>query len=98
MPDEKEKTAVRINYSSPGAQPPIYIAGSFTNPPWQPMVLQYAVDESLAHTKDEHIKAKEYRFYTDLQVAEGRWEYKFRLGIGDWWACDTRLETGGLKL
>lgn len=81
---------ITINYASPGAQPPIYVADSFTDPPWQPQELEFVANES----KGASLGAKEYDFFAHFDIKEGRWEYKFRLGTGDWWVCDDRIETG----
>lgn len=35
----------------------------------------------------------QYRFYKDVDVPEGRWQYKFRIGHGDWWVLDEQAET-----
>ena len=35
----------------------------------------------------------EYRFFKSFDVEEGEYQYKFRLGPGDWWACDESRPT-----
>ena len=75
---------VTIHYASPGARPPVFVAGSFTAPPWQPIELDYKVSE------------QDFEFSRDFDIAEGQWQYKFRLGFGDWWVCDENAEIGKL--
>jgi len=85
------KQRVRITYTSPGAQPPVFVAGAFTDPPWQPCEMDKALDS----TVDPQGKP-DTAFFKEFQVAEGSWQYKFRLGPGDWWACDESAEIGWL--
>ena len=67
------KTSTTISYSRPGTQPPIYLAGSFFH--WQPQEMQRTVD-----------KQGEYTFTKEVEVEEGQeYQYKFRVGEGDWW-------------
>ena len=82
---------VKISFSSPGAQPPIFVSGSFSNPPWNLHEMDYGPteygDASLGG-------AAEYTFVKEFEVTEGLWQYKFRLGLGDWWVCDENAEIG----
>lgn len=89
MSDISKNLTVTVNYASPGARPPVYIAGSFSSPPWQPQELDFVEDES-----GNSLEKKEYKFFAHLQLEEGQWEYKFRLGNGNWWVCDDSTETG----
>ena len=85
------KHKVTIAFASPNTQPPVYVAGTFTDPPWEPYELEH--EPSVA--ADAHLESsKEYRFWKDFEVAEGQWQYKFRLGPGDWWVCDENAATG----
>jgi len=73
---ESNKTSVVIEYSKPGAEPPIYVAGSFSS--WQPQEMEFTDDA-------EHGR----KFTKKLEVEEGKeYQYKFRLGHGDWWELD----------
>jgi hypothetical protein len=66
---------VAITYHRPGTHPPLYIAGTFSNPPWQP----YEMD----HTTRED---GEYDFRKEVYGEPGsEIQYKFRIGNGDWW-------------
>ncbi|MCJ1248007.1 hypothetical protein MMC30_005222 [Trapelia coarctata] len=84
------KQLVRITYTSPGIQPPVFVAGAFTDPPWQPCEMEHVRPASYPST-DLEGKAV-YSFFKEFNVTEGRWQYKFRLGPGDWWACDETAE------
>ena len=80
--------AVTIQYAKPGTQPPIFVAGSFSDPAWQPQEMEYTVDANGEHTytKEVHIEpAKEY-------------QYKFRMGGGDWWVLNEDSPTGTWKV
>jgi hypothetical protein len=76
--------AVIVEYAKPGTQPPVFLAGSFSDPEWQPQEMQYTTDEH-----NEHIYRKE------VQVEEGKqYQYKFRMGLGDWWVLNEDSPTG----
>ena len=40
----------------------------------------------------------EYTFSTGFDVEKGEYQYKFRLGPGDWWVLDETKPTGRQKL
>jgi len=76
------KVSVTVKYATPGTQPPIYLAGSFSDPEWQPQEMQYTTDES-----------NEHEFYKAIEVEEGKeYQYKFRIGEGEWWLLDEAAE------
>ena len=83
---KKEKTT--ITFQSPGAIPPVFVSAAFTDPPWHPIELDY----SKAPGSDEDLI-----FAKGFEVDEGRWQYKFRLGPGDWWVCNEDSEIGTWK-
>jgi hypothetical protein len=62
-----------IRFSKPGAQPPVYLVGSFSSPPWDPTEMQYT------------IKDGEYEFRKEIEVEAGqRYQYKIRIGESEW--------------
>lgn len=66
---------VVITFHRPGTQPPLYLAGTFSNPPWQPHEMDHAVRED-----------GEYDFKKEVHGEPGsKIQYKFRIGDGDWW-------------
>lgn len=75
-------TTFVIAYSKPGTVPPIFVAGSFTSPPWEPQELHRNGGESSGS------------FSRAFSVDPGTYQYKFRLGTGDWWVVDEAQETG----
>lgn len=76
--------SVTVKYSKPGTLPPIYLAGSFSEPAWQPQEMLYTKNET-----------DEYEFHKEVQVAEGdEYQYKFRIGEGDWWILNEDSPTG----
>ncbi|KAJ8068041.1 hypothetical protein OCU04_003618 [Sclerotinia nivalis] len=76
------KTSVVIKYSKPGAAPPIYLAGSFPESVWQPQEMDYTNDS-------DH-----YVFSKAVKVEQGKeYQYKFRIGNGDWWMSDEDAPT-----
>lgn len=77
-------TKATITYAHPDTQPPVYLAGAFSSPQWQPQEMQY--------TTDEH---NQHQFFKEIEVEQGeKYEYKFRLGPGDWWVLDEEAEVG----
>lgn len=83
------RCTVRLSYARTGTQPPVFLAGSFSSPPWEVMEMSFA--EASVNDAGED---GQYRFYKDVDVPEGRWQYKFRIGHGDWWVLDEQAETG----
>ena len=82
MADSTATVTVSITYERPGTTPPIFIAGSFTNPVWQPIEL-------------DHQKVnEEYLFSKSFEIVPGTYRYKFRVGCGDWWVCLDTRDTG----
>jgi hypothetical protein len=78
------KISITIKYSKLGTQPPIYIAGSFSDPAWQP--------QEMSHTQGED---REFDFTKDVEVEEGKeYQYKFRIGEGDWWLLNEDSPNG----
>ena len=85
-----KKELIKITYNSPGACPPIYVAGSFTVPEWQPQLLEHRIRKDVSNGS-----LPEYEFFKFFRIGVGTWQYKFRLGsTDDWWACDEHQGIG----
>jgi hypothetical protein len=84
------KTTITITYRRAGTQPPIFIAGEFSDPPWEPQEMDFTTDEDGGHTFKKDIPA-----YAGSKV-----QYKFRVGLGDWWvlneAAPTAVDSAGI--
>ncbi|KAF2763321.1 hypothetical protein EJ05DRAFT_472233 [Pseudovirgaria hyperparasitica] len=76
---------VTLTFTSPGAKPPIYVAGSFTRPPWTAIEMDQA--EDAPNGDPVFIKT-----FDDVET--GEYQYKYRLGNGDWWMLNEKVETG----
>ena len=80
---------ITITFAGPDLHPPVFVAGSFTHPPWHPHLMEIVLPES---------QQKEYGlqhvFKKTFDIPEGEHEYKIRLGHGSWWVCDPKEETG----
>ncbi|RMY90658.1 hypothetical protein D0862_09904 [Hortaea werneckii] len=71
------KHPVTVEYAHAGLQPPVFVCTSLSEPQWQPIEM------------DKEKRANgEYRFFKSFSAAEGEYQYKFRLGPGDWWVTD----------
>ena len=79
---EAMKQTVEIRYTSPGLQPPVYIVTSLSDPAWEPL-------EMSNHQED----GGEHGFEKSFEAEEGEYQYKFRLGPGDWWVHDESKPT-----
>nr|POF05942.1 hypothetical protein CFP56_53329 [Quercus suber] len=76
------KHPVTIEYASPGLKPPVYIFTDLSEPQWEAVEMKAAQD---LHGV--------YRFIQEFQVEAGEYQYKFRLGPGEWWALDPAKPT-----
>lgn len=76
------KQSITVEYSNPGLQPPVYICSNLSDPQWEPI-------EMHCETRDHEAS----RFSYSFRVEEGQYQYKFRLGAGDWWVCDETRPT-----
>ena len=65
-----------------GTIPPVFVAGSFSSPPWQPQELCQDGKEGSGS------------FSKTFAAFPGTYQYKFRLGTGDWWVVDETQRTG----
>lgn len=74
---EAMKIPVCIEFASPGLMPPVYVGTSLSDPPWEPVEMEHFSNHS-----------GEYTFRKFFAVEEGEYQYKLRLGPGDWWVCD----------
>ena len=76
-----------LTYRQRGTRPPIFVAGTFTEPPWPPQEMECAAGEDgeLVFSKTCVLRPGE-----DVQ-------YKFRVGTGDWWVLDESSPTGTLR-
>jgi hypothetical protein len=78
---------VVISYRKTGTRPPVYVAGSFSSPQWQPQEMEYSTEEDGEHTFRKEIRME----------PESKAQYKFRLGPGDWWALDESAPSGKIR-
>ncbi|KAI5465759.1 hypothetical protein BGZ63DRAFT_420306 [Mariannaea sp. PMI_226] len=77
------KVPFTITYKKPGTTPPLYLAGSFSDPQWQPKEMEYNSD-----------KDGEYVFQSQVAVETGKnYQFKLRLGQGDWWVLSEDYPT-----
>ncbi|KIH90618.1 hypothetical protein SPBR_00453 [Sporothrix brasiliensis 5110] len=79
----KDGVVVEITYRSKDIQPPLWLAGSFSKPPWTPVEMEHKTAAD-----GEHIFTKSIRAKPGTEV-----QYKFRVGEGDWWVLDESIPT-----
>ena len=85
-----QKVAIKLR--GPDLNPPIYVAGSFTEEPWSP------VEMDVEGSDWENGKMIATTFYKAFDLVPGEYHYKFRLGDGDWWICDEDQEIGTIDV
>ena len=73
-----------ITLEKDNVQPPVYVAGTFTG--WTPVEMGFETTESNGSTQNV------FSYKADLEP--GDYQYKFRLGPGDWWVLDESTPTG----
>ncbi|KAK0291066.1 hypothetical protein LTR35_001787 [Friedmanniomyces endolithicus] len=71
-----------IKYASKGLQPPVYIFTSLSDPQWEAVEMDHEI-----------LADGENSFSKTFMADEGEYQYKFRLGPGDWWALDETKPT-----
>ncbi|EXJ64657.1 hypothetical protein A1O7_00995 [Cladophialophora yegresii CBS 114405] len=67
-----------ITFDKDHVQPPVFVAGGFTE--WAPVEMTCETTEANGSLK--HV----FSYRTELEP--GEYQYKFRLGPGDWWVLD----------
>ncbi|EMT65419.1 hypothetical protein FOC4_g10011402 [Fusarium odoratissimum] len=76
------KTPCTVTYKKPGTLPPVFLAGSFTDPQWQLQEMEYTTDQN-----GDHIFRSEVMLEPDQ-------DYQFKLRIGhDNWALAENYPT-----
>jgi len=75
---------VTITYRKSGTYPPIYVAGSFSDPPWEATEMEYTTEQDGEHIFQAKVLAK-----PDSEI-----QYKFRIGLGNWWVVDEGAPAG----
>jgi ATP-dependent RNA helicase MRH4 len=76
--------SVEIEYRNPDLQSPVYLAGSFTDPPWRLLRM-----ELKTNSEGEQV------FSAPVWVNPDR-EYQFKFKLGDWdvWRVDENRPVG----
>lgn len=80
--------------------PAVFVAGTFSDPHWEPLELTAKPLESddLPHDKkdssSESAHPTEYLFSRQFSLPHGQYEYKFREGVDGPWFCDPEAKTG----
>ncbi|KAF4984026.1 hypothetical protein FZEAL_684 [Fusarium zealandicum] len=68
-------TPFTITYKKPGTSPPIFLAGSFSDPEWELQEMDYTTGPDGEHT-----------FQSKLMVEAGKdYQFKLRIGHSEWW-------------
>ncbi|KAL9945527.1 hypothetical protein D7B24_005831 [Verticillium nonalfalfae] len=77
------KIPITLTYRKPGTQPPLFVAGTFSNPQWEAQEMQVTTGDDGEHT-----------FSKPLHLPPGsKIQYKIRIGPGDWWVLNDDAPT-----
>lgn len=77
---------VTITYRKPGVRPPVFLAGSFSDPAWVPREMRWQPDVD-----------GDGLFVAEVEVDSDRdYQYKFKIGHGNDWDLDNRFPTSKL--
>lgn len=75
--------SVTISYRKAGVRPPVFLAGSHTDPQWVPQEMRWTLDER-----------GENHFTSEVEVEADRdYQYKFKIGHGNDWDLDEQSPT-----
>ncbi|RSL44545.1 hypothetical protein CEP51_016207 [Fusarium floridanum] len=80
------KITSTITYRKPGTAPPIFLAGSFSDPQWELQEMEYTTGEDGEHTFRSKVTVEAHQDY----------QFKLRIGHGDWWVLAENYPTGEL--
>ena len=86
--DSEPQIPVTIRFFRKGVLPPVYVAADFTDEPWQPVEMDFEIDQSS--------DTAQFRFSKLFpSVTAGEHQYKLRLGPGDdAWTVDDDADMG----
>ncbi|KAI0118900.1 hypothetical protein GGR51DRAFT_570646 [Nemania sp. FL0031] len=77
------KVPLTFTFHRSGVHPPLFVAGTFSKPPWQPLEMDASIDQH-----------GDFIFTKQVMVNEcSEIQYKFRHASGDWWALDPDADT-----
>lgn len=85
-------TPVTISIRRSTDTPAVYVAGSFSDPKWEPFELTPKLLES--EDVDGKSRPAEYLFSRNFDLPEGQYQYKFREGLDGQWFCDNAAKIG----
>jgi hypothetical protein len=91
MADEVGET-VTISIRRSTDTPPVFVAGTFTKPAWDPLEL-VAKPVETANAGLDSSTPEGYIFFREFKILEGQYQYRFRLGPGDSWFHDEGVES-----
>ncbi|PSR94271.1 hypothetical protein BD289DRAFT_480716 [Coniella lustricola] len=80
---EDSKVDIIISHRAPGIHPPLYVAGSFSDPQWVPQQMDYTTGEDGINIFTKTVRLQPQQKY----------QYKFRVGESDWWILDETAAT-----
>ncbi|KAI2626583.1 hypothetical protein GGR54DRAFT_629004 [Hypoxylon sp. NC1633] len=80
----RRRIPITFTYKKNGTYPPIYVAGTFSDPPWRPQEMDVSIDQHGGHMFTKQIT---------IDGASAEIQYKFRIGSGNWWALDEAADT-----
>lgn len=83
---------VTISVHRPSDTPSVFVAGTFSDPAWEP--LELTPKPAVPSGEDSADSAAGYVFSRELKIPPGKYQYRFRLDSPDSWFHDEKAETG----
>ncbi|CAF3464966.1 unnamed protein product [Fusarium graminearum] len=77
------KTPFTITYNKPGTVPPVFLAGSFSDPQWQPQEMECITDQNGEHAFQSEV----------MLEPEQDYQFKLRIGHDNWWVLAENYPT-----
>ncbi|RGP80634.1 hypothetical protein FLONG3_1238 [Fusarium longipes] len=77
------KTPFTITYNKPGTAPPVFLAGSFSDPQWQLQEMEYTTGQDGEHTFQSEVMLEPEKDY----------QFKLRIGHDNWWVLAQNYPT-----
>lgn len=84
---------VTISVRRPTDTPTIFVAGTFSEPQWEPLELNVKTIE-VESELDPGLYSTEYLFFRDFKLAPGQYQYRFREGATGSWFHDESVKNG----
>lgn len=88
---QSPRESVTLAIRRPSDDPAVFLAGSFSDPKWEPLELSV---KPIDVQDDEGLTSTEYLFSREIEVPAGQYQYRFREGASGPWFHDESVKSG----